>query len=449
MAPSCPSANTQAIDQSSFWDSGNLNWDEHRIGWAIAGGCAALTLLISLVSILQHCRNYNKPNEQRQVLRVLYMPPVYAVVSFFSYRYFRSYTYYSLAESAFYYTSLVEPSYHRLLLIEYVADTASGHSALKAIERKDKRPLPIPFCCWRYRPTKVNLIFDASARITYFFFFIAHKAYFMYTVKWAVLQYVIIRPACSIAGIICEAYNVLCASGPYSVYFADVYLEVIDFISISVALYGLLLFYGLTKDELQGRRPLAKFLAIKLIVMFTFYQSFMFNALEGTVIKCKSFEQSLLNIFRFTFTFSVATQYWTATNIADGLNALTICIEMVFFSILMMWAYTWNEYKIEGAPKTSIWRPLWDSINFTDFLVEIIGSLKFFFVYAQGKPSTHSGRRPDAAIVNNYNKRMDFGQAFGIDGSKYPADMESTSRHPSAIRPRASYDEEIHLAPYP
>ena len=33
---------------------------------------------------------------------------------------------------------------------------------------------------------------------------------------------------------------------------------------------------------------------------------------------------------------------------------------MVFFSLLMMWAYTWNEYKFEGAPKTSIWRPLWD-----------------------------------------------------------------------------------------
>ena len=27
------------------------------------------------------------------------MPPVYAVVSFFSYRFFRSYTYYSLAET--------------------------------------------------------------------------------------------------------------------------------------------------------------------------------------------------------------------------------------------------------------------------------------------------------------------------------------------------------------
>jgi hypothetical protein len=43
----------------------------------------------------------------------------------------------------------------------------------------------------------------------------------------------------------------------------------------SIALYGLILFYGLTKEELVGRRPLAKFLSIKLIVMFTFYQSFV------------------------------------------------------------------------------------------------------------------------------------------------------------------------------
>jgi hypothetical protein len=48
-----------------------------------------------------------------------------------------------------------------------------------------------------------------------------------------------------------------------------------SFDTFSVALYGLLLFYGLTKDELVGKRPLAKFLCIKLIVMATFYQAFM------------------------------------------------------------------------------------------------------------------------------------------------------------------------------
>ncbi|THU99284.1 hypothetical protein K435DRAFT_502959 [Dendrothele bispora CBS 962.96] len=27
---SCPSDNTQTIDQSGFWESGSLNWDAHR-----------------------------------------------------------------------------------------------------------------------------------------------------------------------------------------------------------------------------------------------------------------------------------------------------------------------------------------------------------------------------------------------------------------------------------
>lgn len=48
----------------------------------------------------------------------------------------------------------------------------------------------------------------------------------------------------------------------------------------SVALYGLVVFYGLTKDELKGRRPLAKFLCIKLIVMATFYQTFLVRFLH-------------------------------------------------------------------------------------------------------------------------------------------------------------------------
>ena len=49
-----------------------------------------------------------------------------------------------------------------LLLIEYVASTAAGHDVDNAMIRKEKSSLPLPFCCWRYRPT---------------------KAYFMYTVK--------------------------------------------------------------------------------------------------------------------------------------------------------------------------------------------------------------------------------------------------------------------------
>ncbi|KDQ26226.1 hypothetical protein PLEOSDRAFT_1067086 [Pleurotus ostreatus PC15] len=371
----CAAENAASVDQSHFWDGENLNWEAHRIGWAIAGGCAVLTLIITTLSVGQHCRSYTNPAEQRQILRILYMPAIYAIISFFSYRFFRSYTYYSLVEIAY---EAITLSAFLLLIIEYVAATASGHDAHAAIERKDKSPLPIPFCCWRYRPT---------------------KAYFMYTVKWSVLQYVIIRPACSVAGIICEKMGVLCEAEGFDPRYARVYIEAINFVSISIALYGLLLFYDLMKDELHGRRPLAKFLSIKLIVMFTFYQSFVFTALEGHVIH--------------------ETQYWTVSNIKNGLNALAICIEMVFFSILMWWAYTPKEYKRKtGEPPTSVWRPLWDSINLSDFAAEISGSFRFFIEYLRGKPHTRGhGHR---ALNASGRPKMDFGEAFGVRPGVYP-----------------------------
>jgi Organic solute transporter Ostalpha len=80
----------------------------------------------------------------------------------------------------FSYYSLVEVIYEAftlsaflMLLIQFVASTASSHTAENALERKDKTRLPLPLCCWRFRPT---------------------KPYFMYTLKWSVMQYTIVRP---------------------------------------------------------------------------------------------------------------------------------------------------------------------------------------------------------------------------------------------------------------
>ncbi|KAH8111564.1 DUF300-domain-containing protein [Phellopilus nigrolimitatus] len=375
---SCPSDNTLTTDQTSFWSSDGIDWDAHRVGWAISGGCAALTLIISAISVLSHARNYSNAAEQRQIIRILYMPPVYAIISFFSYRFFRSYTYYELIEVVY---EAITISAFLLLIIEYVASTAVEHDARKALERKDKRALPIPFCCWRYRPT---------------------KAYFMYTVKWSVMQYVVVRPLVSVIAIICQKYNILCENGGFNFSFAYAYIEIVDCVSISVALYGLLMFYGLTKDELKGRRPLAKFLCIKLIVMFTFYQSFVFSVLEGRVIH--------------------ATQYWTETNIADGLTALTICIEMVFFAAGMMWAYPSTPYKEPGV-KTRIWRALWDSINYADFVTEIAGSVRFFIAYLRKEPNTHS---PKAGTASDARK-INFAQAFGVEGAGAPGAHSAAS----------------------
>lgn len=306
-------------------------------------------MLVSGLSILAHCRNYTVPRQQRQIIRILFMPPIYAFISFLSYRFFREYVYFSLIQSVY---EAITLSAFLLLLIEYVAESAETHDRSSLLAEKEKRRLIIPLCCWRYRPT---------------------KEYFMHAVKWSVLQYAFVRPTITLIAIICEVAGVLCESQGYNAHFASVYLDTIDFISISVALYGLILFYNLTKEDLRGRRPLAKFFAIKLLVFFTFYQAFLFDALEGRVIH--------------------ATAYWTETNIANGLSALTICIEMLLFSAFMWWAYPVGEYRREGTPATTIGTPLLDCFNYSDFLSE--GKLSVRYFMSKGRRSTKTAPPPE------------------------------------------------------
>ena len=250
MPATCPSDNTLAVEQERFWDG---NWDAHKIGWLISGAAAAVTLFIALITIFGHSLNYHRPSQQRQIIRILFFPPVFAIVSFFSYRFFRSYTYYELVEVIY---EAIAIAAFLILMLAYIGD--DDISQMRLFATKDKRKMPLPFCCWRYRPS---------------------KAYFLILTKWSVVQYCFVRPALSIAGIVLEYYGLLC-NDSLSYKYGHVYLLAIDFVSISVALYGLIVLYGLIKDDLQGKRPLSKFMSIKLGIMFIFYQSFVFSILQ-------------------------------------------------------------------------------------------------------------------------------------------------------------------------
>ncbi|KIJ42865.1 hypothetical protein M422DRAFT_170543, partial [Sphaerobolus stellatus SS14] len=347
--------NSDLVDQSSFWDSNGVHWDQHRIGWAIASGCAALSVLITLFSVSTRARNYRNRAEQRQIIRILYMPAIYGIISFLSFRFFRDHTYYSLVEVVY---EAVTISAFLLLLIQYVAATASGSKAQNALLRKDKHSLLFPFCFWRFRPTKV--------------------IYFMYTIKWCHA----ISPFLCVIGIITQALGVLCVQ-IYSPHFAEVYIVAIDFVSISVALYGLILFYNLTRTELVDCRPLAQFLCIK-----------------GT---SRSTASDALAILILTRSFIVSSRNTkSSTRPSSGLNVLATTIEMVFFAGLMPWVYPASEYKEDSLPKTSIWRPLWDSFNYTDFGHEIFGFVAFFVRYLLGRPNTHTPKGNSYPAQSSY-----------------------------------------------
>ncbi|KAF8588171.1 DUF300-domain-containing protein [Ramaria rubella] len=363
----CPSTNAERIDQSGFWNSDGIHWDQHKIGWAVSGGCAVLTVIITMFSVLSHALEYRVPAEQRQVIRILYMPPIFGIISFFSYRFFRQYTYYSVSEVL--YEAIVISAF-MLLLVESIASTSDLGTTQAALLKKDKKKLPAPFCCWRYRPT---------------------KTYFMYTVKWSVMQYTIIQPAISLISVVTQSFNLLCVSS-FSPQFANLYLTILSFLSNSLAVYGLVVFYELTKRDLKGRRPAAKFWCVNIIVSIPFLQQLLFSILQGSgLVK--------------------ATKFWTSTNVANGLNALATCVEMVLFSLFMCWAFPVSEYANRDQPRRSAWRALWDSINFWDFVVETWTALKFFVDYARDKP----GARSHAVKVRSpgYGGRTKFRDVFG------------------------------------
>lgn len=104
-----------------------------------------------------------------------------------------------------------------------------------------------------------------------------------------------------------------------------------------------------------------------------------------------------------------ATTYWTATNVADGLQALCTCVEvckiyhttraqlngllqMVFFAAFMLWSFGSKDYRAmrEGRPHTNSFRAFLHSQNYWDFIKDTGLALKFFFDYALCRPYTRS-----------------------------------------------------------
>lgn len=109
---------------SSLWSSSSSSWDVHRVGWAITAGCAILTVLISLASITLHAVRYQNRNQQRQVIRILLMPAIYAVVAIWTY---------AADESQGEYLAVIEAVYEAitlsafmLLLTSAVAESTTG-----------------------------------------------------------------------------------------------------------------------------------------------------------------------------------------------------------------------------------------------------------------------------------------------------------------------------------
>lgn len=101
---------------------------------------------------------------------------------------------------------------------------------------------------------------------------------FFRRVKQGVLQFVLIKPFTAVLSIIFERYGIY-HEGHFELRSGYLYLSFINNVSISLSLYCLVLFYMATEERLKPFSPFSKFLCIKAILFFSFWQACIFTVI--------------------------------------------------------------------------------------------------------------------------------------------------------------------------
>ncbi|KAJ1832003.1 hypothetical protein LPJ63_003855 [Coemansia sp. RSA 2711] len=387
--------------------SDNLAWfqfDAHKVGWIIAGVFALVATIISGLHVAAHLKNYTIPRQQRHIVRIILMIPIYSIISFLSYRFYREAPYYTAVRDC--YEAFAIAAFY-MLLLQYIGDSSTGQKQMM----RDKRGLKwtFPLNCFEMNP---------AGRRTYVL------------LKWGILQYVILSPLDTLITIIAHANGVFCPDSMRPKY-AHFWVAIIDFISISVAMYALVSLYRVIKEDIKDDRPLIKFIAIKAIVFLTFWEGFVISWLGSNNI----------HVIK-------GTKYWTKDNVVDGLTALIICVEMVLFAALFIKAFPVTPYKrAQGTRRTPMRRAFVDSLNFMDFFLEIWYLIRWLAAPLTRRPpqepDTEKGRfgRMDINGAVHYNaerKRMDQADAEELGEAVPLRQMQYTEHSPSPAPPSPS-----------
>ncbi|KAK1624615.1 organic solute transporter Ostalpha-domain-containing protein, partial [Colletotrichum phormii] len=293
----------------------------------LAGGIRVHGLLISLSAgativaccataylIFRHASNYTKPKEQKQIIRILLMVPVYSIACTLSIIFYKKQVY--IGSVYEFYESLVIASFFLLLCQLLHPDLNTLRRVFNLVEPKK----------W-LNPTR---------------FFVKHvgrnkKGQTEDGLKWFniiwfdVFQFCTVKFFGALTKCITEAADVYCKESKDPSH-ARIWVMVIEILSLVTAMMCLLQFYHQTSKEMSQHQPLLKFLAIKLVVFLFYLQTGVFEFLTGDGGPLKP------------------TAYISHPSWAVGIPNTLLCFEMAAVAILHLWAYPYAIYKHPAAP---------------------------------------------------------------------------------------------------
>ena len=261
--------------------------EKHYIGWFSSAGFVLLTVPISIRLIVKHLTHYNAPHIQRYVVRIIWMVPIYSVESWLALRF----------KSASIYIETIRECYEAYVIFcfFYFLIAVLGDEQPLIMKLKQK-PLDYGHHSW-----PISLFVSPWTM----------GSEILQKCKFGVFQYVIIKNFMAI--VVC----ILASRGEYhegKFHFNGFYLyqTLICNASQLWALYCLVLFYFATKEELAPWRPVGKFLSVKTVVFFTWWQAIIIDILTVPLRKATREEE--------------LEQSWTNNEISKGLQVCIIAI---------------------------------------------------------------------------------------------------------------------------
>ncbi|CAL8316224.1 unnamed protein product [Arctogadus glacialis] len=214
----------------------------------ISGVFVWTALLLTCHQIYMHLRYYSSPNEQRHIVRILFIVPIYAFDSWLSLLFFTNEEYYV-------YFDTVRDCYEAFVIYNFLSlcyEYLGGESAIMA----EIRGKPIESscvygtCCLWGRTYSIG---------------------FLRFCKQATLQFCVVKPLMAVITVVLQAFGKY-RDGDFNVASGYLYITIVYNISVSLSLYALFLFYFAARDLLVPYNPMLKFFMVKSVIFLSFWQ---------------------------------------------------------------------------------------------------------------------------------------------------------------------------------
>ncbi|KAG6548161.1 hypothetical protein Mapa_010211 [Marchantia paleacea] len=292
--------------------------------WAVivAGVFVLIALALSTFLMFEHLTCYKDPEEQKWLVGLIFMVPVYTLSSFFSLWHPKyslacnilgnCYEAYALYAFGCYLIACLGGEEKVVELFEKEGTKGARTPLLenKSGKRADvEHPVPLNWCI---EPWELGQDFYTAA-------------------KFGIVQYMILKTFCALLALLLNQVN-LYNEGDFHPYDGYPYITLVLNFSQTWALYCLIQFYGQTHEELKSINPLAKFICFKSIVFATWWQGVMISLAFGSGwFKIDS------DVFSGKF--------------QTGLQDFLVCFEMAIAAIAHIYIFPATPYQMMGQDR--------------------------------------------------------------------------------------------------